>query len=192
MNMFDTSMSSSQLGKRRRLSYGIYQPTSRDRVLNDLPDHLIYEIFLRSSAESLLRLKSVCKAWYSLIKDRNFAKLHYDHNKTKKQSIGIIFISRREYISQYDLTIVNNLWEYEEVHLQELKLTVGTEEIVKMTSCNGLVFFHTEFPLLIWNPITRESVELPPRRMDGDSKMATACGIGYHAANNEYRVVQLL
>ncbi|KAI3921666.1 hypothetical protein MKW92_052760, partial [Papaver armeniacum] len=162
-----------------------------------LPPHLIHEILLRSAAECLLRFKGVCKDWCSLIKDRNFAKQHYDHHKANNQSIGIVFIHDSDYIEQYYLTILNKLWEYEDVPCNKVTKTdkfgisVSTDRILKITSCNGLLCFHTEFPLLMVNPITKEMLKLPKPWIEEEDEEASACGFGFDAKKNVYKVVQL-
>ncbi|KAI3995642.1 hypothetical protein MKX01_013688, partial [Papaver californicum] len=162
-----------------------------------LPPQLIYEIFLRSPAESLLRFKSVCKDWYSLIKDPDFVEQHHDHHKANNQSIGIFFIYDSDYHNKYYLTILNKLWEYEDVpcnkvtKTEKFRVKVPTERISKLTSCNGLLCFYTEFPLLMLNPITKEILKLPKPWIEEENEEASACGFGFDAKKNVYKVVQL-
>ncbi|KAI3853844.1 hypothetical protein MKX03_001172, partial [Papaver bracteatum] len=162
-----------------------------------LPPHIIHEILLRIPAESLLGFKSVCKDWYSLIKDPSFAKQHYDHHKANNQSIDIVFIYDSDYLNKYYLTILNKMWEYEDVpcnketKTDKYRVKVPTERISKLTSCNGLLCFHTEFPLLMLNPITKEMLKLPKPWIEEEDEEASACGFGFDAKKNVYKVVQL-
>ena len=50
--------------------------------MKDLPEEVMLEILLRLPVKSLLRFKSVCKHWLSLISDPNFAKLHFERSST--------------------------------------------------------------------------------------------------------------
>ncbi|XP_026398576.1 putative F-box protein At1g47790 [Papaver somniferum] len=153
---------------------------------------------LRTPTECLLRFKGVCKDWCSLIKDPKFVKKHFDHHKANDQSIGIVFIYAN-CIQQYYLylTIFNKLWEYKDVPSYKImendkfRVKVPTDGISKLTSCNGLLCFHTEFPLLMVNPITREILELPKPWIEEEDEEASACGFGLDAKMNVYKVVQL-
>jgi hypothetical protein len=42
-----------------------------------LPSELIVEILLRLPVKSLIRFKSICKPWFSLISQHNFANSHF-------------------------------------------------------------------------------------------------------------------
>lgn len=135
----------------------------RDSIVKDLPPHLIHEILLRSPAESLLRFKSVCKDWLSLIRDPKFVKQHFDHHKANNQSIGIVFIygNRAQEFYLY-LTIFNKLWDYGDVPSNEMTATdkfrvfVPKSRITKLTFCNGLLCFYREFPLLMGTQLPRK------------------------------------
>ncbi|KAI3943969.1 hypothetical protein MKW92_005816, partial [Papaver armeniacum] len=170
-----------------------------DGVFKYVSDHLIYEILLRTPAESLLVFKRVCKAWYSMIKDPNFANQHCDHHVTKEQSIGLVSLFEREgcYDNIYDVTNINKLCKTEnavgnlERQNEQLQLNTHAERSLKITSCNGLVCFHTEFPLHMWNPVTRELLTLPQPGIDYNKEVATGCGFGFDAIHNEYKVIQL-
>ncbi|XP_009587326.1 putative F-box protein At3g21120 [Nicotiana tabacum] len=48
---------------------------------NNFPNDITIDILLMLPEKSLLRFKSVCKTWRSLIEDFQFAKLHYYLNK---------------------------------------------------------------------------------------------------------------
>ena len=47
---------------------------------NYLPLEVIEEILVRLSTKSLLRFRSVCKKWYSLISNSRFATTHLDRS----------------------------------------------------------------------------------------------------------------
>ncbi|RZC50591.1 hypothetical protein C5167_019015 [Papaver somniferum] len=106
----ENSLGGSRLSKKPRTSDSRHQSTRDCVVAKYLFDHLIYEILLRTPAESLLKFKIVCKAWYLLIKDQT--RIDYgDENK-------------------FNVTILNKLWEPENVscnperQTEELELTV--------------------------------------------------------------------
>lgn len=113
-----------------------YQDT-RNGVFQYVSDHLIYEILLRTPAESLLVLKSVCKDWCSIIKDPNFIRQHCDHHMTKEQSIGLVSLLEREDCSGiYDLTNINKLCktgnEFGNLERQNEQLQLSTHADMRM------------------------------------------------------------
>ncbi|XP_026443295.1 F-box/kelch-repeat protein At3g23880-like [Papaver somniferum] len=78
---------------------------------------------------------------------------------------------------------------------EELELTLTATELeysMRLATCNGLVCFYREYPVLMWNPVTKESIMLSKARIDEKVEFANACGFGYDAENNEYKAVQLL
>ncbi|XP_026432415.1 putative F-box protein At3g16210 [Papaver somniferum] len=174
---------------------------TRDGVFKYVYDHLIYEVLLRIPAESLLAFKIVNKACYSIIKDPNFAKQHCDYHAAKEQSIGLVSLFPREYsLNNYDITNINKLQKIDEnpdgnlskrQQNEQFPLNTLAERYLKITSCNGLVCFHTEFPLHTWNPITMELLMLPHPGIDDDKEVASGCGFGFDAIHNEYKVIQL-
>ncbi|XP_026384192.1 putative F-box protein At1g47790 [Papaver somniferum] len=73
----------------------------------------------------------------------------------------------------------------------KFRIKVPTDGISKLTSCNSLLCFHTVFPLLMVNPITREILELPKPWIEEEDEEASACVFGFDAKMNVYKVVQL-
>ncbi|KAI3857118.1 hypothetical protein MKW98_010532 [Papaver atlanticum] len=131
----------------------------------------MYEILLRSPAESLLSFKSVSKNWCLLIKDRNFAKQYCDNHNGNYDSMGIVLMTTTTDYPEpegYDLVNFNKLCELYDVDCDvgmqdeelELALTANLDFSMRLTTCNGLVCFYREFPVLLWNPVTKESILL--------------------------------
>ena len=54
-------------------------------IMSDLPQDLVDEILSRVPATSLKRLRSTCKRWNALFKDRVFTEKHF--HKAPKQSL---------------------------------------------------------------------------------------------------------
>ncbi|XP_026432414.1 putative F-box protein At3g16210 [Papaver somniferum] len=174
---------------------------TRDGVFRYVTDHLIYEVLLRIPAESLLAFKIVCKDWYYIIRDPKFINQYRDYHATKDQSIGLVsLIADDDDIDLYDVTNINKLCTTENAvgHLLErpneqyiLKADEADEEYLKIASCNGLICFHSAFPVNIWNPVTRELMFVPQSGIDHHKEVATACGFGFDSSRNVYKVVQL-
>ncbi|GJZ94460.1 putative F-box domain-containing protein [Tanacetum coccineum] len=96
-----------------------------------IPDDIYQNIFVRLDVRSLIRCKSVCKSWKSLISDSHFIKAHlnrnYNSNENGHKRIGeAVFLESSD--SGYSI--------------------IG--------SSYGLVCFTDGYELLVANPLTRE------------------------------------
>ncbi|GKF88655.1 F-box protein CPR1-like protein, partial [Tanacetum coccineum] len=132
-----------------------------------VPQDIIEQILIRTDAKALIRYKSACKSWQSLICDDRFIKAHLNHsynNDRNNQKMGhrrIVMSSARTMHSY------NNGWNL-----------VG--------SSNGLVcIFTSHGQVLVANPLIRDVKKLPnPKKFDG-LKWSACWGFGYDA--NDYK-----
>ncbi|KAL3726849.1 hypothetical protein ACJRO7_031707 [Eucalyptus globulus] len=102
-------------------------------------EEIIIDILLRLPAPSLVRFKCVCKWWRSLISDPGFVQSHLQRLKAgdsipSQKIIGHVVVPHR----------IKPFWN---------PRVVG--------SCDGLVCLIGPCSFLIYNPTTREYVELP-------------------------------
>ncbi|OVA11166.1 F-box domain [Macleaya cordata] len=136
-----------------------------------IPQHLVTEILLRICAKSLLRFKSVCKSWYSLINDPDFIHRHFDCRTTATGRFNILSVTSYCYSKSK-----SKWWKSK------------CEDLgVRVSSCNGLIcLFGIKF-LYICNPTTQEILDLSRIRSRGGS----CGGFGFDATTNQYKVVQL-
>ncbi|XP_076891844.1 F-box/kelch-repeat protein At3g23880-like isoform X1 [Bidens hawaiensis] len=174
-----------------------------------IPTDIVVRILLRLPVESLLRCKSVCKSWHSLISNPRFIKSHLAMSTTNTDYAHHTLIYTTEYFPSvrgrpiiklktcnlrdvlYDSNnnSINNALEvdYPSKHESNSVSIVG--------SCNGLVCIAVEEyvmskALFIWNPSTRKSYRLPP---SGCKPIGwyVVCGFGYDESTDEYKVVAL-
>ena len=110
-----------------------------------LLQEIIVEILLRLPVESLLRCKSVCKSWYSLISGQYFinshVKLWTNRHRYERHQYGhprlIFIVSHKQRLSHKD---------------SRFRL---------ISSCNGLFCIVDKDTLTIYNPSTRIHKRLP-------------------------------
>ncbi|XP_071699982.1 F-box/kelch-repeat protein At3g23880-like [Rutidosis leptorrhynchoides] len=156
------------------------------------PKKLIVEILTRLPVESLLRCKSVCKSWCSIISDPLFVKSHLklSSNRNNYANHRIIFrnVSRINvktcnlYNVLYDKPINAIELDYPLKHLQKSVSIVG--------SCNGLLCIRVEYDtLFIWNPSTRRSNKLPKCNFEPRSNWFMSYGFRYDRLTDDYKVV---
>ncbi|GJY32521.1 F-box/kelch-repeat protein-like protein [Tanacetum coccineum] len=151
-----------------------------DMVLFDVTE----EVLLRLTVKDILRCKSVCKSWYSLISSPSFVKTHVKHtckkeDKTNKQ-LGNrrIAMTRRYVIRKGDWYTIPPEWgSYHSLRIEG--------------SSNGLVCMSSiENQICLTNPSTREFRKLkkPPIL----PKKWKRYGFGYDSSTNDYKLVMAI
>ncbi|XP_058731790.1 F-box/kelch-repeat protein At3g06240-like [Vicia villosa] len=159
-----------------------------------LPHELIIEILLRLPVKSLLRFKSVCKLWFSLIShDPHFANSHFQLNSTTpNRRILLISYKTHESLSidfeasvGYDSASVSLSLDY--MFLEDF-----TDFEVK-GSCRGFILICSSLNIYIWNPTTgvHKQIPLSPFGSNVDSNLDNEYfyGFGYDHSTEDYLVV---
>ncbi|KAI3716469.1 hypothetical protein L1987_67374 [Smallanthus sonchifolius] len=130
---------------------------------------LVEQILIRLDVEDLIRCKSVCKSWYSLITSMGFINRHMNHSCDKDPYMYSDKLDHRRII----LVNGNPSRLYNDHHL------VG--------SSNDLVCISAfSSKLLVGNPLTREvrQLELPPW-----ISLPLCWGFGYDSSKDDYNVI---
>ncbi|XP_058733757.1 F-box/kelch-repeat protein At3g06240-like [Vicia villosa] len=146
-----------------------------------LPHELIILILLKLPVNSIIRFKLICKLWFSLISDSQFASSHFEHAGSHSRKIAwmersckIISIDFEGSIGNVSPTIAPFLWP-------EIK-----------GSCRGFIYVHTRRTIYIWNPTTGSNVEIPRSPFESNNKSSTSdnlYGFGYDRSRDDYLVV---
>nr|GEY31915.1 hypothetical protein [Tanacetum cinerariifolium] len=167
-------------------------------ISHSFPLEITQEIMLKLPVESLLRCKSVCKEWYTLISDQHFIKSHYTlsfgtNNINYQQHHRLIYNTleqRNNLIScpLYDVLFhksANNA-----IHLENPLQRTPSPVIRIVGSCNGLMCILEEFKdsLFIYNPTTRRSNLLSCSQRILWSLVGYH-GFGYDDLSHDYKVV---
>ncbi|KAJ0818342.1 putative F-box domain-containing protein [Helianthus annuus] len=159
-----------------------------------LLQEIIVEILSRLPVESLLRCRSVCKSWYSLISDPHFVKTHltlstcnkhYAHHRLIFSTVPKINLkSSSLYHVLYNHSVDALELDYPLKHPRKSVWIVG--------SCNGLLCIAIEEDtLFIWNPSTRNSSRLPYCGRKALPGCYVLYGFGYQESTDDYRVVEI-
>ena len=153
------------------------------------PIEIIVEILSRLPVKSLLRYKSVCKSWCSLISDpcfiRSHASLSTSDISIANHRLVIHDVTNKFFksCSLYDLLFEKSSNEFE--HCFPLELT-SKPHLQIIGSCNGLLCI-LKFPtLIIYNPSTRITSKLPKVPNVSYGMMH---GFGYDESTDDYKVV---
>ncbi|MED6118872.1 hypothetical protein PIB30_006661 [Stylosanthes scabra] len=178
-------------GIKRLLTSAVTPP----QPLPVLPDELIAEILLRVPARNLLRLRSVCRSWRTLISSSQFAKEHVRRLIAADPSLSDprvaynhpswIYINKK--FGDFSVrSLLENPTEPTEVLRFEGRLSHSI-----VGSCNGLLCLLEGYCMksraILWNPCTglasSPSLEIP------DSK--SVCGFGYDHVNDKYKLCKI-
>ena len=181
-----------------------------------LTQEIIEEILSRLPVKSLIRFKSVCKQWFSLITDPKFAKLHLNQaiNKenyfnNKKLLVSIYRGNRAvdavspsvhgQVVSYYNGMVCMD-YEFNTSTYTMVSHNVVVDSHFRLFgrkvvgSCNGLIcVVHGFNTFYLWNPSTREEKTLPHpivvhlgRVFHGHLLQ----GFGYDDSTDDYKVIR--
>ncbi|XP_076901330.1 F-box/kelch-repeat protein At3g23880-like [Bidens hawaiensis] len=129
-------------------------------------EDVVEQILIALDANDLIRYKSVCKAWYSLITSPRFVKRHLNHSYNKDYS--------------------NKKLCYRRVSL--LMDSANAKHYFLVGSFNGLVcvkYLRTKF--MVGNPVTREVRQLAYPSYTGGEPFCW--GFGYDSSSDDYKVI---
>ncbi|PWA88863.1 F-box associated interaction domain-containing protein [Artemisia annua] len=167
-------------------------------------NEIIVNILCRLPVKLLLRYKSVCKLWCSLISDSYLIKSHLSLSTSNSHYAHHQLILT---ISSFNINLLScGLYEvmcdHKSVNVLELdhpfkrprssKFSEPYPELI-VGSCNGLLCVAIDHhSLYIWNPSTRKSNLLPYRgRLKVWDGWSVMYGFGYDESSNDYKVVKV-
>ncbi|KAF5196249.1 F-box/kelch-repeat protein [Thalictrum thalictroides] len=163
-------------------------------VVELLPEDIVFQILLLLPVKSLLRFKSVCKSWCSLIQSSRFVSQHRD-NGSEESKNSVIVINPGNYhlfsllYGNFQFEVSENL-EYQ--YLEE-KRNIRYGDII---SCNGILCIqHRYWDISLWNPATRQLRLLPESKVPlpqlGQGHFIFH-GFGFDNIRNDYKVVRFI
>ncbi|KAK7379925.1 hypothetical protein VNO78_34201 [Psophocarpus tetragonolobus] len=154
-----------------------------------LPWELITEISLRLPVKSLVRFKCVCKSWFSLISDPNFAKSHFELAAKVTERIVLLAPLALEFIS---IDFKASLYDDSaSVALKLDTLLYPRYSISILGSCRGFLLLKSYDSLWVWNPSTGVHKQVPFSPVFNLSSMFSTFlfGFGYDPSKDDYLVV---
>ncbi|KAF5207277.1 F-box protein [Thalictrum thalictroides] len=174
----------------------------------DMPEDIIMnEILVWLPVSSLLRFKSVCKSWYSLIQSSEFVSKHllhhHYHHPTSEDDFFITLTPEgkallfprnangTESSENYNLSDIPHPYEKDD----------EDEELMIPASFNGIIFLYDQDRLgsqhsYLWNPATKQCRLLPhkkwPQNLSVFDRFSIQFAIGFDDKTNDYKVVRLV
>ncbi|GJR70190.1 putative F-box domain-containing protein [Tanacetum coccineum] len=136
-----------------------------------LPFDLLEKILVQFDVKNLLRYKSVCKSWYSLISSSRFVKAHLNHTCNKHHEIEY----KRIAICDAESKKLNRLFR-------------NTRHLIVGSSNGLLCIYLRDNELEVANPSTREVKKLQ-KLTDIPERAMLCCGFGYDLSTDDYKVI---
>ncbi|XP_063946275.1 putative F-box protein At4g09190 [Daucus carota subsp. sativus] len=133
------------------------------------PQELIFEILSYLPVISLLRFRSVCKSWLSIISDQQFIDTHLTNSQKKPATLVLD--------NDFDNVYVDTREESVRLHVPPQR----NGRARWMCSCNGIVCLTEQYGnvMYLWNPWTNQLSKLcdPKGRGDWDESAFVIDGI---------------
>lgn len=144
-----------------------------------LPQEIHEQILKRLSVRDLIRFKSVCKSWQSLISDQGFIKAQLKHSYLSDQNNNE-FRDRKLVLSTCPGFI-----KYNHSTINDMFIVLNDHNIIG--SCDGLVCVSPPFnKIAVINPSTTEVKNVTKPRI---RKIESRCsGFGYDRMTDDYKI----
>ncbi|KAH7846967.1 hypothetical protein Vadar_020189 [Vaccinium darrowii] len=162
--------------------------------IEKLPEDLLAEILWRLPVKLLLRSKSVCKNWYSLIQNPSFISLHHNRTTTSISAAENNCLLVNRFLSGGNGSIILSFVPHEtpteDIDISFTGLDVSNK-LLLLGPCNGIVCltrYGFNSPIVICNPSIREFRVLPEPSYKKD--YFANLGFGFDHFKNDYKVVK--
>ncbi|XVF83899.1 hypothetical protein PTKIN_Ptkin16aG0530900 [Pterospermum kingtungense] len=169
----------------------------------DWAEDTLIEILLKLPVKSIVRFKSVAKAWNHLFQNPNFVSQHHGVSKKKSKHLVVynmdILVSRTP--KHKDISIRSFVDEalvsYHDLGQQLPPHFAAMNDYFDICIDNGLfcLFDSHNSVLALWNPATREFRNLPECNLSFSRKtcsyLTPNLGFGLDPCSNDYKVIYM-
>ncbi|XP_048227081.1 putative F-box protein At1g53370 [Ricinus communis] len=144
--------------------------------VGSLNTDISFDVLSRFPAKDLVELKRVSKGWQHLIMNQSFIQIQ----SRRREPLSGFFFQQRFQWSEYDIETINYIpvkWEGLELHKKVFDFL--PQDVVLLTTCNGLVCCRSCFPfelpaIFVCNPLNKEWVKLDWTEPDKEHSIALA------------------
>ncbi|XP_059630080.1 F-box/kelch-repeat protein At3g06240-like [Cornus florida] len=163
----------------------------------NLPHDIVLNILSRLPVKSLNRFKCVSKPWFSFISDPYFVKMHLnransdpDMNPHRLFTLFPFYSLDYESPSSCDDVVVDDDGHDDAIVNLGFPSRSPQNGVQIVGSCNGLIClaYRALNAMILWNPSTRQSRELPKPSFSLD--IVSLYGLGYDSSSDDYKVVR--
>ncbi|CAO2041375.1 unnamed protein product [Urochloa humidicola] len=180
-------------------------------------EEIILEILARLPVKTLMRCKSVCKAWRATISgDPIFIRAHLRHSASKWERDPCFIISPKtldfvdpeeEDEGRWPTTFSNHIRFYQwrpqgndndnkkaaaAMFIHDKDYDCQFNQLHFFSHCDGLVLVPTDTNLYVFNPATRDAIRLPASSWNNNlgRRECYCAGLGLDPRTGKYKVVQ--
>ncbi|CAN1811158.1 Putative F-box protein At4g38870 [Linum perenne] len=183
-----------------------WKPKKKNRCLTVAYDLVVFQILSRLPVKTLMRFKSVCKSWKSIIvQDSHFMNLHYTHSKARPGLFMVqdkrIYIqnSRKLSLLSVDLNC-DSSGVIRAANLQSVKTILqpclSSKTVNFLGPVRGLICFVDRFAVQICNVSTGEvtpwitsSLVLNTMNRERRRKLRNKCYFGFDPTSGNFKVM---
>ncbi|CAN1813903.1 F-box protein CPR1 [Linum perenne] len=184
------------------IAYVLDERERSSAMADDVPEEVVTDILARLSVKEIVKCRSVCKSWYSLISSSFFKSYHLNKSAARNRSLALVRDGiDKERTEHYSLYLDDD--DFLTTPVLELDCPFKAISRISYTEilgcCNGVVCFIDETlkndnnRAALWNPSIRKLVEVPPpivdSRLGGPDRASV--GFGYDAVNDDYKLVRV-
>ncbi|KAK3001049.1 hypothetical protein RJ639_020458 [Escallonia herrerae] len=162
----------------------------------NFPEDVVREILLMLPVISLLRCKSVCKSWYTLITKPSFTNAHLNCNAALKRNHCILV---KRFLPESNKSVMSFLSDEisSDDHFPPTEITIphSNEFLERMLGpCNGIVCLTDHRDIILCNPSMRNFKVLPAPSFNypqGLFSSTIGVGFGFDPLSIEYKVIRI-
>ncbi|KAK1354513.1 hypothetical protein POM88_047769 [Heracleum sosnowskyi] len=155
-----------------------------------VPDEIIFQLLLLLPVQSLVRFKSVCKSWRSIISDPQFIETHTKQNSSLENTLLVVERDNKKFIE--NLYLINTPTSTQEL-VTQTKVCLPPQfggKIRFVDHCNGLVCLSDKWldVIFLWNPSTKQ-YKILPKKPKRETLIPMCLGFGFDSISNDYKVL---
>uniref|UniRef100_A0ACD5UB53 Uncharacterized protein n=2 Tax=Avena sativa TaxID=4498 RepID=A0ACD5UB53_AVESA len=178
----------------------------KSKTQTELLEEMILEILIRLPVKSILRFKSVSKAWCAMISDPLFIRTHLLHSASKSNQNPSLLISPHaldsvikgeKWPTTFSTQIRFYQWQSASPSVAKFLLAKDFQgefsSVCQFVHCDGLVLLPTNTKVYLFNPATRDTLTLPennPNKIPVPPDVCLPAGLGLDPSTGRYKVVR--
>ncbi|KAK3025744.1 hypothetical protein RJ639_040436 [Escallonia herrerae] len=161
----------------------------------NLLDDVVREILLMLPVKSLLRCKSVCTSWNTLITKPSFISAHFNCNAALKRS-HCILVKRflQESNKSFLSFLTDEISSDDHVPPTEIIIPHSNHFLQMLGPCNGIVCLTDHRDIILCNPSIRDFKVLPAPSFNypqGLFSTTLGVGFGFDPHSSKYKVIRI-
>ncbi|GMI79455.1 CONSTITUTIVE EXPRESSER OF PR GENES 1, CONSTITUTIVE EXPRESSER OF PR GENES 30 [Hibiscus trionum] len=153
-----------------------------------MPEEVILKILNRLPVKSLLRFRSVCKSWNTLISHPSFISAHLQASLSNNNTPFLLLKYRKNgkygYFLHYD---IDGFEEFKQLQFSPFRHAAVYSVV---GSCNGLIcVLLYDMNFVLWNPSIQKYISFPKPSITYVSSYKFGFGFGFDSRTNDYKVL---